>query len=70
MRKGTPLKPRAVLPHLKSRATDMKNVRQRRKDAGLVEFRAWVTPEQREAIQLALKDIQASTAYSKVIDKL
>jgi len=54
----------------KSRAQDMKKVRQRRKDAGLVEFRAWVTPEQREAIQLALKDIQASTAYSKVIDKL
>ena len=58
----------------KSRAQDMKKVRQRRKDAGLVEFRAWVTPEQREAIQLALKDIQASTAYSTaystVIDKL
>ena len=54
----------------KSRAKDMRNVRQRRKDAGLVEFRAWVTPEQRDAITLALLDIQASSAYSKAVDFL
>ena len=45
-------------PEPKSRAKDMRNVRQRRKDAGLVEFRAWVTPEQRDAITLALCDMR------------
>lgn len=37
-------------PKPRSRADDMKKSRQRRKDAGLVEFRAWVTPEEKQAL--------------------
>lgn len=36
--------------NVKSKAQLMKETRQRRKDAGLVEFRAWVTPEKREEL--------------------
>jgi hypothetical protein len=35
----------------KSKAQLMKETRQRRKDAGLVEFRAWVTPKKKEELQ-------------------
>ncbi len=34
----------------KSKAQLMKQTRQRRKDAGLVEFRAWVTTEQHKVL--------------------
>ena len=42
---------------IKSRAEDMKRSRQKRRDAGLVEFRAWVTPEQKEKLREMLKQI-------------
>ena len=53
-----------------SRAEDNKRLRQRRKDAGLVQFRCWCTPEEKKAIELALKDIRASGAYGPVIEAL
>ena len=34
----------------KSRATDVKRFRDKRREAGLIEFRAWVTPKQKEAL--------------------
>jgi hypothetical protein len=34
----------------KSKAELMRETRQRRKSAGLVDFRVWVTPEQKEMI--------------------
>lgn len=40
----------------KSKAQLMKETRQRRKDAGLVEFRAWVTPEKREELRKVLTE--------------
>ena len=55
---------------MKPKAQLMKETRQRRRDAGLVEFRCWCTPEERKAIELALKDIRASEAYSPVIEAL
>jgi hypothetical protein len=55
---------------IKSRAEDMKRVRQRRKDSGLVEFRCWCTPEEKQAIKLALNDIRASEVYSPIIDHI
>ena len=42
----------------KSRAADMRKVRQRRKDRGLVEFRAWVTPEQKRRFDELLAGMQ------------
>ncbi len=39
----------------KSKAQLMKETRQRRKDEGLVEFRAWVTPEIKEQLTKQLK---------------
>ena len=64
----------------KSKAVLMKKTRQRRKDSGLVEFRAWVTPEERDAIKLALSDIRnrqfkklrfdASKVYAEIIKTL
>lgn len=48
----------------------MKKVRQRRKDSGLVEFRCWCTPEEKQAIKLALNDIRASEVYSPIIDHI
>ena len=54
----------------KSRAEDMKKVRQRRKERGLVEFRCWCTPEEKQAIELALKDIRVSEVYSPIIDAI
>jgi hypothetical protein len=54
----------------KSRAADMKKVRQRRKDSGLVEFRCWCTPEEKQAIELALNDIRAVKGYGPVIDAI
>ncbi len=38
----------------KSRAEDNKRLRQRRKDAGLVQFRCWCTPAQRKAFEKLL----------------
>lgn len=38
----------------KPKAQLMKEIRQRRKEAGLVEFRAWVTPEKREELKTLL----------------
>ncbi|MCP4259774.1 MAG: hypothetical protein GY774_20015 [Planctomycetes bacterium] len=46
-------------PPLKSRAEDMKRSRQRRRDSGLVEFRAWVTPEEKTTLDSTLKAIRA-----------
>ena len=54
----------------KSKSELMRETRQRRRNAGLVEFRVWVTPDERKAIQLALKDIRASEAYSPVVEAL
>jgi len=39
----------------KSKAQLMKETRRRRKDAGLVEFRAWVTPEKRKELIALIK---------------
>lgn len=39
----------------------MRQTRQRRKDAGLVEFRTWVTPKQREKLKKLLKEVQNET---------
>ena len=44
-------------PDPQSKASLMKQTRQRRRDAGLVEFRAWVTPEQKEKLREMLKQI-------------
>lgn len=35
----------------KEKSQLMKELRKNRKDAGLVEFRAWVTPNQKEKLQ-------------------
>ena len=40
----------------KSKAELMKALRQRRKDGGLVEFRAYVTPEQHKQLVEFLRD--------------
>ena len=39
---------------IKSRASDMKRSRDKRRDSGLVEFRAWVTPKQRDELAAKL----------------
>jgi len=45
-------------PRPKDKGSMMKRLRCTRKQAGLVEFRAWVTPAEKEALQLALEKIQ------------
>ena len=42
----------------KSKAQLMKESRQRRKDAGLVEFRAWVTRDQKDILIKSIKEIK------------
>ena len=39
----------------KSRASDMKRLRERRKDAGLVHYRVWVTESEKRALEDALR---------------
>ena len=39
----------------KSRAEDNKRLRQRRKDAGLVHYRVWVTESEKRALEDALR---------------
>ena len=46
----------------KSRAEDNKRLRQRRKDAGLVHYRVWVTESEKRALEDALR-------YMRVLDK-
>ena len=36
---------------IKSRASDMKRSRDKRRDAGLVEFRCWCTPAKKKQLQ-------------------
>ena len=43
---------------IRSRATDMKRSRDNRRDAGLIEFRAWVTPKERDVLAAKLKELQ------------
>jgi hypothetical protein len=43
---------------IKSRAADMKRSRDKRKAAGLVEFRAWVTPKQKERLAVELSKLR------------
>lgn len=38
----------------KTSAESMRELRQRRRDAGLVEFRAWVKPEQKRELEKLL----------------
>ena len=40
---------------VKSRAEDNKRLRQRRKDAGLVHYRVWVTESEKRALEDALR---------------
>ena len=42
---------------IRSRASDMKRSRDKRRDAGLVEFRAWVTPDQKKALENKLRKL-------------
>lgn len=46
---------------IKSRASDMKRSRDKRRDAGMVEFRCWCTPEKK----LELQKIVDNTATKK-----
>jgi len=55
----------------------MKKVRQRRKDAGLVEFRTWVHPDDKPAIEELAKELNrarsiviANRLYNPVIEEL
>ncbi len=45
----------------KSRASDMKRLRQRRKDAGLVHYRVWVTPAEKQGLEARLKYMRKKT---------
>jgi hypothetical protein len=47
-----------------SRAEDMKKSRARKRKEGLVHLRAWVMPEEKEAILAALNDIRANESKS------
>ncbi len=47
---------------VKSRAEDNKRLRQRRKDAGLVHYRVWVTESEKRALEDALR-------YMRILDK-
>ena len=42
----------------KSRAEDNKRLRQRRKDAGLTHYRAWVTDAEKKALEKCLKTLR------------
>ena len=60
MDKAAELKPRAVLPHLKSRAEDNKRLRERRKDAGLVHYRVWVTEAEKRHLERCLAEYRGA----------
>lgn len=42
---------------MKSKAEMMARLRKERKDKGLVEFRAWVTPKQKQALEKLLQKL-------------
>ena len=44
-----------IINMTKSRAEDNKRLRQRRKDAGLVHYRVWVTESEKRALEDALR---------------
>ncbi len=48
---------------IKSRASDMKRSRDKRRDSGLVEFRVWVTPEQRDELAAKLAELAETPQY-------
>ena len=45
-----------------------KRLRQQRKDAGLVEFRAWLTPEQKARLLACLRPMWAEDELTREID--
>jgi len=49
----------------KSKTEMMARLRQQRKDAGLVEFRVWVTPEQSAKLFRYLVSIESNKVKSK-----
>lgn len=44
---------------MKDKAEIMRRLRKNRRDAGLVELRVWVTPDQRSKIEKYIKDVRA-----------
>ena len=61
----------------KSRAEDMKRVRQRRKESGLVEFRCWIHPDDKHLLDSLAQDLSrarsivtANRLYGAVVDDL